>query len=203
MTDFAGIINIAAIALGADPISSADDDVKIARLASVRWDAARRAVLRDHPWNCVQRRSALVALTTAPKFGFAKQYPLPDGCLRVLDVDNGDAPYRIENLANQGAVLLTDAASVSVLYIADITDTSLYDAALTEALGAKLAHVLAFAITGSQAAVDSTLKLYKDALAGARSVDAQESGPETLEANGWILSRWGDADDFRPIASGS
>src|SRR5690349_12934976 len=145
MTDFAGIINTAPIAPGVDTISSADDDAKIAQLAKVRWDSVRQAVLRDHPWNCAWRRAALVKLTTAPGYGYQNQYAVPDGCLRVLEVENGDAPYRIENLADQGPVLLTDSDSVSIVYIADITDPALYDARLTEALGAKLAAVLAYA----------------------------------------------------------
>jgi hypothetical protein len=203
MTDFAGIINIAAVGLGVEPVSSSDDDVKIANLARVRWDTVRRAVLRDHPWNCASRRVALVKLTAAPAYGYANQFALPDDCLRVLEVENNDAQYRVENLKGQGAVLLTDAPTVSIVYIADIDDPTLFDAALTEALGAKLAAVLALNLTGSQATADAKTREYGLTLGNARSIDAQESGPEQLEADGWVRSRWGDDATYRPIASGS
>ena len=82
--------------------------------------------------------------------------------------------FKIENLATEGRVLLTDESTAKILYIARITDTSLFDSLFVDLLTAKLSINLAYAITGSLKVQEQMYLLYTKILSEARSVDGQE-----------------------------
>ena len=85
-----------------------------------------------------------------------------------------DYIFKIENLATEGRVLLTDESTAKILYIARITDTTLFDSLFVDLLTAKLATNLAYAITGSLKVQEQMYLLYTKKLSEARSVDGQE-----------------------------
>jgi hypothetical protein len=186
------ICNGALDLLGSDPIASFDDGSKAANLCSRRYSVVRDACLRAYPWNCAIRRTGLAADTTAPAWGYANRFALPEGpdpefCLRVLRLEGEDvgATYKVE-----GRFILSDeGAPLNILYLARIGDPAQFDALLVEAISARLAADLAWPLTGSQSAAVAMRDTYRAKLIEARSIDAQEGSVDELSANAWLDSR--------------
>ena len=162
--------------LGDDPITSLTDDTERARLCNAFYSDARDAVLRSHPWNFAITRATLAQLSDTPAYGFNYQYALPTDpfCLRVLEMEYKDYIFKVENVATHGRVLLTDEGTAKILYIARITDTTLFDAMFVDTLTAKLAVDLAYPVTNSMQVQTNMQRLYQAKLSEARSIDGQE-----------------------------
>ena len=162
--------------LGDDPITSLTDDTERARLCNAFYEDARDLTLRSHPWNFAITRATLAQLSTTPAYGFDYMYALPTDpyCLRVLEMEYADYIFKIENDATNGRVLLTDESTAKILYIAKITNPTLFDSMFTETLTAKLSADLAYPITGSVQLQTQMEKLYRDKLSEARSVNGME-----------------------------
>lgn len=201
MTSNVDIANYALNIIGASNISSFDENSKPARLVNQRYDSVRNAVFRSHPWNCLIRRAELAQEVEAPAFGYTYQYALPTDprCLRVLEFSNGSLSYPQDNMFSntggpvfviEGRKLLTDEGTARIKYIASITDPNEYDAGLIEALSARLAMEIAYAITGSTSVVQLTTALYDEKMREARFIDATEGAPQKLEASDFIDARF-------------
>ena len=195
------IANYALNNLGASNISSLDENSKAARIVNQRYEAVRDAVFRAHPWNCLIQRAQLAQETDAPAFGYTYQYALPTNpyCLRVLEFSNGTLSYPQDNITNnsggpvfviEGRKLLTDEAVARIKYIGRITDPQQYDASLVEALAARLAAEVCYAITGSTSMVQIQTSLYEAKINEARFNDATEGATQRLEASDFIESRF-------------
>lgn len=162
--------------LGDDPITSLTDDTERARLCNAFFPDARDACLRSHTWNFAINRATLSKLTTKPNYGFAHMFALPTDpyCLRVLELDEGDYRFKIENDPQNGRVLVTDQDSAKIMYVARVTNATLYDSMFVDVLTSKLAAELAYAVTGSTTVQAQMEKMYQEKLSEARSIDGQE-----------------------------
>lgn len=201
MTGTVDIANYALNIIGASNISALDENSKAARLVNQRYESIRDAVFRSHPWNCLIRRAELGQESEAPVFGYAYQYTLPTDpfCLRVLEFSNGSLSYPQDNMTNnsggpvfmiEGRKLLTDEGTARIKYVGRVTDPQQYDSLLIEALSARLAAEIAYAVTGSTSVSQLADALYRDKLREARFVDATEGAPQKLEASDFIESRF-------------
>lgn len=201
MASTVDIANYALNIIGASNISAFDENSKAARLVNQRYEGVRDAVFRSHPWNCLIKRAELAQEVEKPSFGYAHQYALPSDpfCLRVLEFSNGSLSYPQDNMTSntggpvfviEGRKLLTDEGTARIKYIARITDPQQYDALLTEALAARLASEIAYALTGSTSVSQLSDALYRDKLREARFVDGTEGAPQKLEASDFIESRF-------------
>jgi len=168
--------------LGDDPITSLTDDSERARLCNSFYADTRDSVLRSHPFNFSITRTTLAQLSDTPTYGFAYQYALPTNpfCLRVLEMEEKDYKFKVENFGTQGRVLLTDQGTANILYIARITDTNLFDAMFVDVLTAKLAVDLAYPVTSSMAVQKQMQDLFQKKLSEARSIDGQEGFMDDL-----------------------
>ena len=201
MASTVDIANFALNNLGASNITSLDENSKAARVVNQRYESVRDAVFRAHPWNCLINRASLAQETATPAFGYTYQYALPTDpfCLRVLEFSNGTLSYPQDNITNntggpvfviEGRKLLTDEGTAQIKYIGRVTDTQLYDASLTEALAARLAAEICYAITGSTSMVQIQTSLYEAKVNEARFNDATEGATQRLEASDFIESRF-------------
>ena len=180
------IVNKALILIGAQRILSMADAGNEAQTAAELWDSVRDAVMRAYPWNCCVRQATLAALSSTPAFGYSYQYQLPQDplCLRVLGMQYHDSIFRI-----QGRYLLTDESTCSITYIARETDITIWDPLLKEAVAARLASELAYPLSNSATLAKTRWDLYREILAEARSIDAQEGTPEQYEVTAWLDAR--------------
>jgi len=201
MTSQVDIANYALNTLGATNIVSLDENSKPARLINQRYGAVRDYVFRSHPWNCLLRRAELAQETETPAFGYTYQYALPTNpyCLRVLEFSNGSMSYPQDNMFSntggpvfviEGRKLLTDEGTAKIKYVARVTDPQEYDVGLIEALSARLAMEICYAITGSTSMVQITAAMYDDKIKEARFTDGTEGAPQKLEASDFIEARF-------------
>jgi hypothetical protein len=184
VTSEVGICNGALTKVGEETIISLGEDSKAARLCNLMFDRLRDSILRAHPWNFAIKRVELAELTTTPIFGFASQFQLPTDCLRVLRTDEDQIPHQIE-----GRILLTDAGTVQIKYIAQITDPNLFDSLFIQALEDRIGAELAYNLSDNRAlSVDMRAK-YKETLKEARAMDGQEGVSDIVEADEWLNIR--------------
>lgn len=168
--------------LGANAITALTDDTVEGRAINRIHEQSRQYCLRDHPWNFAMTRVSLAADTTSPVWEYTNLFPWPSNCLRVIEVDT------TEEWAVEGRNIVTDAAApLNILYIADVTDTSIYDAKFTEAYAMRLASDVAYEITSSQTVVASASAAYATLIQEARLVDAQET--TSASEDSWLSSR--------------
>jgi len=167
-------INSALNMLGATNIIARTEDTKSARVTNQRFDAVRDAVFRAHPWNCLVTRAAVAADTDAPAFDWSYQFTLPTDpyCLRVMRLDYLDIEFRVE-----GRKILSDEASINLVYLARVTDPNQWDSLLNEAIAARLASEVAFALVQSTSLTANLFALYESKLSEARFTDATEGTP--------------------------
>lgn len=176
----------------AETLLSLEDDSETARACRALLPELRDEVLRAYPWNFAMARAKLADAEPVPLWGFAHAYPLPEDpyCLRVWSLEgeltSGDVVWRIE-----GRRLVTDLAPpVSILFIARIVDTALFDPLFTTALAARMAAELAYPLTGSSAKEENAWRLYERSLSEAKRIDAQEGTADPLNALDWLNARY-------------
>jgi len=179
------ICNQALTFLAADRITSLTQNSENARRCNAIFEQTRDEVLRGHPWNFAMERVSLAVLDDEPTYEFSVAYQLPADCLRVVSTNTTDMEYKIE-----GRKLLCDYTGVKIRYIKRIEDPVQFDANFIEALAAKIATKLAYAITESKTLFDASVKWYAEIMADARSADAQEGTPDEYRDGDWLDARW-------------
>lgn len=162
------IINAALSRLGANEIASLDEGTTEQKLAVNAWDIARRAALRDHPWNFAITDIELNQVADYVSFEFKYAYRLPANCVRVLQV-YGNPRYK-----RQGQDLLLDESRCRVRYVRDVVDTTAWDPSFDDLMAQRLAADMAYALTKSQTTADSMFSIYASKLKTARFIDGTE-----------------------------
>jgi len=138
------IANLALTRLGQNRIHDIVGESENAVLCNLLYPKARDEVLRAHNWCCAIARQSLAQSDYEVGDEYKYQYQLPTDpyCLRVLGMpDNPIAEYEIE-----GKQLLTNETTVIIKFIKRITNTSLLDALLIDAIVLKLAMKLSYKI---------------------------------------------------------
>jgi hypothetical protein len=197
------IANLACTILGQPGITSLfppDPSDRAQQISSV-YDTIRRGMLEGPGiWRFSVKRTSLAASTTVPASGpFTTCYALPSDYIRVLQVGDmyagldlsdyrqgpTDADYSIE-----GNLLLCDYGSpVSLQYIADITDTTFFNANFCIAFAGQLAWTTCERITGSDAKQATAEKRKDKAMADALASGALVNPPGYPGDSEWILAR--------------
>jgi hypothetical protein len=179
------IANSALAKIGSARVISLNDDSTEARLLKEQYPKVRDDLLRSHPWNFAIVRTTLAALTTAPSWGFSRQFQVPADCLRVLDIDAQDLQWERE-----GNIIVSDATSIGIRYVKKVTEVGNFDACFSEALATKLAADICFALTQSTTLKELLMKEFEKKVREARSFDGQEGGPKRVYAREWLNSRY-------------
>ena len=173
MASRVSIANLALTVLGADRITSLEDNSENARRLNAIYDQCLEDVLRAHPWNFAINRTLLAELSTAPIFGYENEFQLPADCLRVIEVNDGSTV--ITKFLIEGRKLMADDETVYIKYIAKITDPNQYTSQFLFVFSSRLAAELAYAITNNKSTQEEMFNLYMQRLQTAKEVDAQES----------------------------
>jgi hypothetical protein len=97
--------------------------------------------------------------------------------------------FKVENVATHGRVLLTDEGTANIMYVARITNPTLFDSMFVDTLTAKLATDLAYPVTNSVQLQTQMQKLYEYKLSEARSVDGQEGFIDDLVSDTFTTFR--------------
>ena len=198
MASEVSICNRALQLLGADTIIALTDDTSRARTMATAYQAVRDAELERRKWRFAIKRVQLAALSTAPVFGYAYQYQVPNDYLRLIP--GGDlvsvadlSDYRTGSSALyvvEGDKILTDlGAPLSIRYLARIEDSATFSPSFSEALSARLADDCCERITQSDSKRQLAMAAYSRAVKEAVRANAIEAAPESQADGEWIMAR--------------
>jgi hypothetical protein len=170
------ICSNALINLGDSPISDFGEATDNARRCNALYPSLRLALMRSHPWACLQERLILSPETAAPAFEWSYQFLLPSDCLRVLSVgETGfEIDYRLE-----GRKILANDNILNLIYLKDKVESD-WDAMLTDGMILMMTWRLAWPVTKSAAVRDSVAREYDFFMKKARAVSGQENPPQTF-----------------------
>ena len=178
------IANEALLLLGANTITSFDDDDSNAVLVDRFYHTERDAILRSHRWNCAIETANLASLSATPIIDWEYQFTLPVDpyCLRVLDVRTVTGDIYLD-FAIQGRKILTQESTIDITYIKRVEDPSSFDALLYQTIVFRLAWKLAFPITRPHTVMTHMGTMYEAVAREARAIDSQEGTPEIIETD--------------------
>jgi hypothetical protein len=195
------IANLALSILGQSSIASLMDNSNSARVLNIEYPILRRGLLMGPgTWRFSIKRASLPSLTTVPVSGpFTTMYAAPSDCLRILQVGDmypgldlsdyrqgpTDADYSFEG----GNILCDYGAPLSLVYVADITNTTLMDPNFVIYFAASLAWTACERLTGSDAKQKTANERREMAKSAAASSNAFMNPPGFPADDSWILSR--------------
>jgi hypothetical protein len=164
------------------------DDRTSASICNASFEDVLTEVLREHPWNFAVTRAALNKDAGTPLYEFSSQYVLPTTppILRLLCVEN-NIDYSLE-----GGFLFTNTTenTINIKYLAFIDNVSKFDSSFVEALAARLAWEIAYAVTGKPERVQALQQEYIQTLRLAKENDAQENTITPIDESRWSLGRF-------------
>ena len=172
------ICNIALRELHANTIASLTEESLEAEVSNLYYNLARNFVLAAAPWNfAIVRSDTLAELSTAPKWGYANAYTYPADCLRILELNDIDAIWRVELNDDGTRIIVTDEEEIKLRYIKEITDPQQFSPSFVFALAKYMKHLLAVPLTGQADKSQIALKEYQAFLGTAKTDSGQESSP--------------------------
>jgi hypothetical protein len=128
----------------------------------------------------------------APAFDYARSITYPTDALRVWRVEDRER-YQVEE-----GFIVSDADSLNLRYIRQITNTTLWPPNFVMAVVYHLAASLSEAITGQAAKFDRFWAKYQDELKKARTWDGQEGTPEKIISRELIDVRYEGSTSLKP-----
>jgi hypothetical protein len=190
------ICNLALSRVGAGFIDSLDEPSAPAELCRLLYPIARDATLRDHDWNFARKRLAMATLDqTSDQWDYV--YLLPADCLAVREIYNpskgfkGDRiPYELGLDENDSRVtVLTDEYQAILIYTKKVTNASLFDSKMTDALAWRLASDLAQPLRGDIQLGQSFLQQYARQIGDAKATNANEHFEDPSDSSVYERSR--------------
>lgn len=178
------IANLALTRLGQNRIHDISGESENAILCNLLYPKARDEVLRSHRWCCAIERQSLAQSDYEIGVEYKYQYQLPTDpyCLRVLGMpDNPYAVYEIE-----GRQLLTNETSALIKFIKRITNTSLFDSLLADAIVLKLALKLSYKIVPDLKVRVELRSEYRDVIDDAKRANMIEKEESVQEDTSWV-----------------
>lgn len=193
-----GICNLALGWLGANLISSLDDEAVEAQLCKANFIPLRNAVLEAYEWTFAQKRFKPASLSTPPPWGYTYQFGLPDDILRIVYVGNSDriaeddpVEYWTKELGpdGKGSVIMTQQAVIYCRGIVTVDDTAVWSELFAQALAARLAADICMALTNSRTMSSDMWSLFSKKVADADRTDGKQGKGRILRAPGILDAR--------------
>lgn len=179
------ICNGGLIKLGADTITSLDQDTKNARLCKARFALLRNMVLESHPWKFATKVVELPSIDGTPELDYTYQFALPADYICMQRADDWKIDFEVFN-----DVLYANYAPLKIKYTFENTNTGMYTYSFAEVLSWRIAADLAYAITNSTTVADLMIKGYEAELRVARFNSAKNQSPQGPIADTFIDVRF-------------
>jgi len=181
------ICSIALVKIGADAISSFDDESVEADIGRRLYEVTVRALITAHPWHFSIAETELQRLNEPPLAGYSYVFALPDDVLRVVSagaIGRGRGlDYRVASDR-----LYTKSQKV-VLSYQRRPSTEAFPAFFAQALIAKLAAELCLPLTEGTSRAEALQRLAASELKIARLIDSQQDTPSAVEDFTLIAAR--------------
>ena len=145
MADQLTIVNTALLKISEEQLTSLADNTKTSGLVSTLWDITLESLLNEANWSFARKRVIITPEVTAPAFGYTARFRTPADYNHLVSIgEETEVDYRVEN-----GYILASQESLSLVYIANITDATIMGAKFTNSLVLYLASGLAYAINGN------------------------------------------------------
>ena len=128
-----------------------------------------------------------------PAFGPDNEFTLPSDFIRITRSAESTDKWRIEN-----GFVVTDDTSVSIVYMAKITDVTVMSEGFKQAWAMRLARDMARPLTGDSAVVKEAAALYKAALSKAMLNDSLQRSRTTVGGKTWVDGRLDSPPEGQP-----
>ena len=172
-------------------VLSIDSPNTKAEVICSRWyDQSRVELLREQVWNFARKRGTLSLNVYSPSFGYANAYNLPNDFVRLVFV--GDDTYRHSDYELEGNQILIDnsgGASLTLGYIRNEEDVSIFDSLFIKTLALQLAVNIAYKFTLKNTVVERLFSQLTQAKILARAIDGQERPPRRRQSPTLLNSR--------------
>lgn len=158
--------------IGANQITSIDDDSTEAVLCKANYEPIRDSVLEAHNWTFATVWAQLTEVVDPPYSVYPHSFQIPTDSLTVLfcGIDY-DHPA---NWRREGQHIVTDEENCTIQYIYRVVDEAQFPPLFTQAFAARLAADLAIPITNSRSMQTDMYNLYMAKLKEAASRDNQQ-----------------------------
>ncbi|MCT4626973.1 hypothetical protein [Halodesulfovibrio sp.] len=183
MSTTLSIVNRALGEVNAPVIAAMDDGSVYSTHVKLNWEPARNAVLRAHPWPCCLKREKLNISEETPAWEFKFAHVLPVDYATLVSV-YPETTYSIES-----GLILSNEQSLSIKYVS--TDSTLFDAALEDALVYELASRIALPISTKKSLADSLTLKAQEALKRAIHTSTVERTPKDIRNHRWKEAKLG------------
>lgn len=188
------ICNMALSWLGAQSISSLEEDSTEAEYCRNNYPFARDAALEEHAWTFATVREAS---TTADldTFETAYRHSVPLDWLKVLRVyctvtgANPDNWVQADGWRREGRFILANDATIYMWGIKRIVDTGYFSSLFSKALAARLAAEICTGITENPQLEQMMWAKYKAFLADAAASDGAQGRNEKIQSNSLVNAR--------------
>ncbi len=170
----------ALLKIGAQPITSFDENTAEAEISALLYDICRDALVSAHPWSFATAQRRLALLDESPGADFDHAFGLPSDFLRVLSAGQGDSgrgkgvSYRIREQR-----IHTNAETLMLTYVFR-PDESAFPAFFCQALISRLAAEFCLPLTENTSRSEMLGKAAEVEFARARSIDAQQQTPQSI-----------------------
>jgi len=181
------ICSRALILIGAEPITSFDDDTTEALIAGNMYEDIARTNLTSTRWRFASNQAVLNRLSDAPTGRFNSAYQLPENLfVHAVTVNDFAIEYNI-----YGSKIFCDA-SVNDILIADFTyraDEVDWPSYFSVCVEYAMAQVFATALARDQSLANMMQAQYLMLLAKARSTDSQQQTTRKVTTSRFITNR--------------
>lgn len=192
MTERVDIANMALSMLGADPITSLDDESNRAEQVKIQYIPARDATLEAHDWSFAIERFMPGKLADPPLYGASTAFAVPVNILRVIACDNPnnnsvntshpiDGNEQIEWKMEEGNIICNEEV-VYARGVRRVEDEGSFSPLFVQAFAAKLAILLAINLTSSASIRSEVKEYYKEAIEEAKTRDGLQGRSTRLRS---------------------
>jgi hypothetical protein len=189
------IYNMALGLLGDFEVTTSTPATNKAMALCTRYYAqARDEILSEHTWN-----EAMVTVeldtTATGEDDWPYYVDLPSGTLRIVSVDDDEVVWHVEGtklyIKYRDLGTTFDLDSVTVEYVSQLTDTTLFSVNLKKAIAYQLAIYMATSLVGADTPLRQNLlsELERLVLPKARGLDASQNKLKYLMKSQWLRSR--------------
>lgn len=176
--------------LGANLITSFDDQSKEANLCQANYSYLRDAVQECAEWSFCIKRVELAELSDSP-LGYGVAYQIPDDCLRVVSASkNGQFTVQMEWVLEDRKIL-TNNGSCYIRYISRIEDPVRFSPNFVTALAYRIAADLAIPLTKSRTLQQQMLSIYEKRVDEAMGMDGMQGRTRRMRSSWSDSSRRG------------
>ena len=182
MLDRHVIANMALGRLGANRISSFDQNSTEARLIREHYEQCVAECLEDHQWNFADAAAALSADGVRARPDFAYSYTRPRDCIAPRWLMDAQGCRYLGGYRHSKSKICTDLEGAWLAYTYRAPE-SLWSPMFGAAVMHLLTSRLAMPLTEVEAKADEEFKLHTIALARARSRNSQQDSPERFDTS--------------------